>query len=38
MDVLDDLTLADIASNKHELLTRIAPLEEGIVAPMRLTQ
>jgi Rrf2 family transcriptional regulator, nitric oxide-sensitive transcriptional repressor len=38
MDVLDDLTLADIASNKHELLARIAPLEEGIVAPMRLTQ
>ena len=38
MDVLDDLTLADIASNKHELLTRIAPLEEGIVAPMRFTQ
>ena len=38
MDVLDDLTLADIASNKHELLARIASLEEGIVAPMRLTQ
>ncbi|MGV6803163.1 MAG: Rrf2 family transcriptional regulator [Ruegeria sp.] len=35
MDVLDDLTLADIASNRGELLNRIAPIEEGIVAPMR---
>lgn len=33
--VLDDLTLADIASNRGDLLARIAPLEEGIVAPMR---
>ena len=35
MDVLDDLTLADIAANRDDLLGRIAPLEEGIVAPMR---
>jgi Rrf2 family nitric oxide-sensitive transcriptional repressor len=35
MAILDDLTLADIASNRGELLTRIAPIEEGIVAPMR---
>lgn len=35
MAVLDDLTLADIASNRGELLNRIAPIEEGIVAPMR---
>ncbi|NNE50910.1 MAG: Rrf2 family transcriptional regulator [Sulfitobacter sp.] len=35
MAVLDDLTLADIAANRGELLARIAPLEEGIVAPMR---
>ncbi len=35
MAVLDDLTLADIASNRGELLSRIAPLEKGIVAPMR---
>jgi len=38
MKVLDDLTLADIASNKGELLARISPIEEGIVAPMRMTQ
>ncbi len=31
--VLDDLTVADIASNKDD-----APIEEGIVAPMRRTQ
>lgn len=35
MEVLDDLTLADIASNKSELLSRITPLEEGIVWPSR---
>jgi Rrf2 family nitric oxide-sensitive transcriptional repressor len=35
MAVLDDLTLADIASNKSELLARIAPIEEGIVVPKR---
>ncbi len=35
MDVLDDLTLADIAANRDDLLARIVPLEEGIVAPMR---
>lgn len=38
MAILDDLTLADIASNKGELLARIAPIEEGIVAPMRMTR
>lgn len=38
MDVLDDLTLADIASNKAELLARIAPIEDGIVAPMRASR
>ena len=35
MAVLDDLTLADIASNRGELLARIAPLEEGVVMPIR---
>lgn len=35
LQVLDDLTLADIASNKDQLLARIAPLEEGAVAPIR---
>lgn len=35
MAVLDDLTLADIASNKSELLSRITPIEEGIVWPLR---
>lgn len=35
MAVLDDLTLADIAWNRGELLARIAPIEAGIVAPMR---
>lgn len=35
MAVLDDLTLADIASNKSELLARITPIEDGIVVPMR---
>jgi len=35
MAVLDNLTLADITSNRGDLLARIAPLEEGIVAPMR---
>lgn len=38
MAVLDDLTLADIASNKVDLLARIAPLDDGIVAPMRLAK
>lgn len=38
MAVLDELTLEDIASNKSELLARIAPIEEGIVAPMRRAQ
>lgn len=35
MAVLDDLTLADIAANRGQLLDRIAPLQEGIVAPRR---
>lgn len=35
MAVLDDLTLADIASNRSDLLARIAPLEEGITMPLR---
>jgi Rrf2 family nitric oxide-sensitive transcriptional repressor len=35
MAVLDDLTLADIASNRSALLARIAPLEDGIVASTR---
>ncbi len=35
MAVLDDLSLADIASNKADLLARIAPLDDGIVAPKR---
>ncbi len=35
MEVLDDLTLADIASNRGELLERIAPLEQGLTAPRR---
>lgn len=35
MAVLDDLTLADIASNKGELLSRIAPIEDGILSPKR---
>lgn len=33
--VLDDLTLADIAANRGELLGRIAPLQDGIVEPIR---
>jgi Rrf2 family nitric oxide-sensitive transcriptional repressor len=33
--VLDDLTLADIAANRDELLSRITPIEEGILAPVR---
>ncbi|MDA8586508.1 Rrf2 family transcriptional regulator [Rhodobacteraceae bacterium] len=35
MAVLDDLTLADIASNRSDLLARIAPLENGITVPKR---
>ena len=35
MAVLDDLTLADIVENRGDLLARIAPIEDGIVAPMR---
>lgn len=35
MAVLDDLTVADIATNRDQLLARIAPIEDGIVAPLR---
>ena len=35
MAVLDDLTLADIAANRDELFSRITPIEEGILAPVR---
>jgi len=35
MAVLDDLTLADIAANRDELLSRITPIKEGILAPVR---
>ncbi|MEO0760814.1 MAG: Rrf2 family transcriptional regulator [Pseudomonadota bacterium] len=38
MAVLDDLTVADIATNRDQLLARIAPIEEGIVAPVRATR
>ncbi len=35
MKVLDELTIADIAANKTQLLDRIQPLQDGIVAPRR---
>lgn len=35
MDVLDNLTIADIAANADQLLERIEPLEQGIVEPKR---
>lgn len=35
MAVLDGLTIADIASNRGELLSRIIPIEEGDASPMR---
>jgi len=35
MQVLDELTVADIASNRGQLLARIAPLQDGIVQPKR---
>lgn len=35
MAVLDDLTIADITANRGQLIERIAPLAEGIVAPKR---
>ena len=37
MAVLDDLTVADIAANRAQLLDRIAPLQDGIVSPRRVT-
>ena len=35
MAVLDGLTIADVASNRAELLSRIAPIEEGVASPMQ---
>lgn len=35
MQVLDRLTLDQIAANRDQLLARIAPLEQGIVMPAR---
>lgn len=35
MAVLDNLTLADIAANRDQLLDRILPLEQGILRPKR---
>jgi Rrf2 family nitric oxide-sensitive transcriptional repressor len=35
LDVLDGVTIADIAANRDALLGRILPLQEGIVAPIR---
>jgi Rrf2 family nitric oxide-sensitive transcriptional repressor len=35
LDVLDGVTVADIASNRDALLGRIAPLQAGIVSPIR---
>lgn len=35
LEVLDGVTIADIASNRDQLLGRILPLQEGIVAPIR---
>jgi len=35
LDVLDAVTIADIAANRDQLLDRILPLQENIVAPGR---
>ena len=35
LEVLDGITIADIASNRDQLLGRILPLQEGIVLPIR---
>lgn len=35
MAILDDLTLADISSNRNDLMERIAPLENGLTLPKR---
>ncbi len=35
MAVLDEMTIADIAANRQQLLDRIEPLEAGIVQPKR---
>ena len=35
LEVLDGVTIADIAANRDQLLDRIVPLQEGIVAPIR---
>lgn len=36
LDVLDAVTIADIAANRDQLLDRILPLQEGIVTPKRV--
>jgi Rrf2 family nitric oxide-sensitive transcriptional repressor len=36
LDVLDGVTIADIAANRDQLLDRIQPLQEGIVMPKRV--
>jgi len=36
LDVLDRITIADIAANRDQLLGRILPLQEGIVTPKRV--
>lgn len=38
LDVLDGVTVADIASNNDALLARIEPLQDGIIAPVRTTR
>ena len=35
LDVLDGVTVADIAANRDALLARIEPLQDGIVSPVR---
>jgi Rrf2 family nitric oxide-sensitive transcriptional repressor len=34
MKVLDGVTIADISANRSQLLDRVLPLQQGIVAPM----
>ena len=35
LTILDDLTLADITANRDDPITRISPIEDGDVAPIR---
>ena len=35
LTILEDLTLADIAANRDDPITRISPIEDGYVAPIR---